>query len=211
MDKDGFRKYLTDRDQPIPEEQIVANMKMAERFEEFLKQFDKTLETAGSEEFEKFSAILIKEGNNTYLDYAGISRYAYFIQNMDLYLPILGIFDGGEVMNVLRERLGEHVGEEIREKILPEKDLPPLGMHDTEKMKVTREVLKRMTKTLSPDECKKVLADVAHGLPRDFRKGERDKYLEAGSIHWRWSRSTIGWCRGFTGSFSCWCWLRWCD
>ena len=182
MDKEGFRKYLTDREQPVPEEQIIANMVMVERFEEFLKQFDKTLKTAGMDEFEKFSAILIKEGANTYLDYAGISRYAFFIQNMDLYLPVLGIFDGGEVMNVLRERLGEHVGEELREKILPEMDLPPLGMPDREKILVTREIVKRMQKDLDPVTCKTILADVAHGLPRDFRKGEREKYLEAGSI-----------------------------
>ena len=182
MDKDGFRKYLTNRDQPVPEEQIITNTAMVERLEEFLKQFGKTLETAGENEFEKFSAILIKEGANTYLDYAGISRYAFFIQNMNLYLPVLGIFDGGEVMNVLRERLGEHAGEEVRDKILPEKNLPPLGMPDKEKILVTREIVKKMQQTLSPADCKKILADVAHGLPRDFRKGEREKYLEAGSI-----------------------------
>jgi len=182
MDKEGFRHYLIDREQPVPEEQIVANTKMVERFEDFLKQFDKTLETAGEEEFEKFSAILIEEGANTYLDYAGISRYAFFIKNMNLYLPVLGIFDGGEVMNVLRERLGEHAGEEIREQILPEKDLPPLGMPNVEKMRVTKEIVKRMEKSLDPETCKKILADVAHGLPRDFRKGEREKYLDAGSI-----------------------------
>ena len=182
MDKEGFRHYLTDREQPVPEEQIVANMEMVERFEGFLKQFDKTLETAGEEEFEKFSAILIEEGANTYLDYAGISRYAFFIQNMNLYLPVLGIFDGGEVMNVLRERLGEHAGQEIQEKILPEEDLPPLGMPNIEKMKVTKEIVKHMEELLDPETCKKILADVAHGLPRDFRKGEREKYLEAGSV-----------------------------
>jgi len=182
MDKEGFRKYLTDREEPIPEEQIVKNMKMVERFEEFLKQFDKTLETAAEEEFSQFSQILIKEGTNTYLDYAGISRYAFFIQNIELYLPILAIFDGGEVMNILHERLGEHAGEDKRDKILPKDDLPPLGMPDTEKMKVTREVLKRMEKILDPSDCKMILADVAHGLPRDFRKGEREKFLKAGTI-----------------------------
>ncbi|MGY5880996.1 MAG: hypothetical protein RTV31_12140 [Candidatus Thorarchaeota archaeon] len=182
MDKEGFRKYLTDREQPVPEEQIVANTEMVERFEEFLKPLGKTLETAGEEEFDKFSAILVKEGTNTYLDYAGISRYAFFVKNMNLYLPVLGIFDGGEVMNVLRERLGEHAGEEIRDKILPEKDLPPLGMPDREKILVTREIVKKMQKVLSPADCKKILADVAHGLPRDFRKGEREKYLEASNI-----------------------------
>ena len=144
MDKKGFRKYLTDREQPVPEEQIIANTEMVERFEEFLKQFGKTLETAGADEFEKFSAMLIKEGANTYLDYAAISRYAFFVKNMDLYLPVLGIFDGGEVMNVLRERLGEHAGEELRDEILPEKDLPPLGMPDREKILVTREIVKKM-------------------------------------------------------------------
>jgi hypothetical protein len=182
MDKEGFRKYLTDREEPIPEEQIVENTKMVERFEKFLKPLGKTLETAAETEFSEFSKVLIEEGSNTYLDYAALSRYAYFIKNMDLYLPILAIFDGGEVMNVLHERLGEHVGDKKRDKILPKENLPPLGMPDIGKMKVTREVLDRMQNVLNPSECKKILADVAHGLPRDFRKGERDKYLKAGSI-----------------------------
>jgi hypothetical protein len=182
MDKNGFRKYLTERAQPIPEEEIIENMKMVEKFEEFLRQFGKTLETATVEEFTRFSKVLIEEGSNTYLDYAAISRYAYFVKNMDLYLPVLAIFDGGEVMNVLHERLGEHVGDEKRDEILPKENLPPLGMPDNEKMKVTREVLERMEKVLNPSDCKKILADVAHGLPRDFRKGEREKFLKAGNI-----------------------------
>ncbi|MFX1559026.1 MAG: hypothetical protein ACFFBL_00385, partial [Promethearchaeota archaeon] len=53
---------------------------------------------------------------------------------------------------------------------------------DTEKMKVTQEVLERMEKVLDPSECKRILADVAHGLPRDFRKGEREKFLKAGTV-----------------------------
>jgi len=182
MNKEGFRKYLTDREQPIPEDEIIENTKMVERFEEFLKPFGKTLETVAEEEFTRFSKILIEEGSNTYLNYAALSRYAYFIKNMDLYLPVLAIFDGGEVMNVLHERLGEHVGDEKRDEILPKENLPPLGMPDAEKMKVTREVVERMKKILDPSDCKKILADVAHGLPRDFRKGEREKFLKAGGI-----------------------------
>ena len=182
MDEKGFRKYLTDRDQPVPEEEIVENIKMVGRFEEFLKQSEKTLKTASDEEFTRFSKILIEEESNTYLNYAALSRYAFFIKNMDLFLLVLAIFDGGEVMNVLHERLGEHVGDEKRDEILSEKDLPPLGIPDTEKMKVTRGVLEKMEKVLDPSDCKKILADVAHGLPRDFRKGEREKFLKAGSI-----------------------------
>ena len=182
MDKEGFRVYLTDREQPVPEEEVVENIKMVEKFEEFLEPLGKTLETAAADEFLKFSKILIEEKANTYSNFAALSRYAYFVKNMDLFLPVLGVFDGGEVMNVLRERLGEHVGEDKRDEILPESGLPPLGLPDTEKIEVTREILKRMEKVLSPDDCKKILADVAHGLPRDFRKGEREKYLNAGDI-----------------------------
>ena len=105
MDKDGFRKYLTDRDQPVPEDEIIENIKMVERFEEFLNQSGKTLESAADEEFTRFSKILIEEGANTYLNFAALSRYAFFIENMELFLPVLAIFDGGEVMNVLHERL----------------------------------------------------------------------------------------------------------
>ncbi|MFW9964511.1 MAG: hypothetical protein ACFFCX_13150 [Candidatus Sifarchaeia archaeon] len=182
MDKEGFRKYLTDRDHPIPEEEIVESIKMVERFEEFLTQFGKTLDNASEKEFTKFSKILIDEKSNTYLNYAALSRYAYYIKNMNLFLPVLAILDGGEVMNVLHERLGEYIGEKKRDEILSENDLPPLGMPDTEKMKVTREVVERMENILDPSDCKRILADVAHGLPRDFRKGEREKFLKAGSI-----------------------------
>jgi hypothetical protein len=183
MDKEGFRKYLTDRDQPVPEEEIIENTKMVERFEEFLEQFGKTLETASDDEFTRFSKVLIEEGSNTYLNYAALSRYAFFIKNMELFLPVLAIFDGGEVMNVLHERLDEHVGEEKRDEVLSKEDLPPLGMPDTEKTRVTKRVLERMEKVLDPSECKKILADVAHGLPRDFRKGEREKFLKAGNVN----------------------------
>ncbi len=182
MDKEGFHKYLTDRDQPIPEDEVIENTKMVEKFEQFLNQIGKTLETATGEEFEQFSKILIEEGMNTYSNFAAISRYAFFVKNMGLFLPVLGVFDGSEVMNVLHERLGEHAGEEIRDAILSKDDLPPLGLPDTEKIMVTREIVKRMKKNLNPAVCKKILADVAHGLPRDFRKGEREKFLEAGSI-----------------------------
>ena len=85
MDKEGFRKYLTDREQPVPEEEVIENTKMVEKFEEFLKQFEKTLNTATEVEFNKFSKVLIEEGSNTYLNYAALSRYAYFVKNMDLF------------------------------------------------------------------------------------------------------------------------------
>jgi hypothetical protein len=182
VDKEGYRKYLTNRDQPIPEEEIVETTKMVEKFEEFLKQFDKTLETTSASEVQKFSKFLIKEGINTYTNYVALSRYGYFIKNMDLYLAVLELIDGAEVMNVLYERLGENVDDEKRDKILPKENLPPLGLPSSEKVGVTREIMEKMEKFLESEICKKTLATVAHGLPRDFRKGEREIYLDSKDI-----------------------------
>jgi hypothetical protein len=182
VDKEGYRKYLTDREHPIPEPEIVEATKTVERFEAYLKEVGKTLETATGREVNEFSKLLIDENLNTYTNYVALSRYGQFIKNMDLYLAVLELLDGAEVMNVLNERLREHVGEKKRDEILPTNKLPPLGLPPKEKVEVTREILKRMTKALSPEDCKKVLLDVAHGLPRDFRKEEREKYLKAGTI-----------------------------
>ena len=182
MDKEGYQKYLTDREHPIPEEEIVETTRIVEKFEKYLKQYGKTLETASSTETNKFVKLLIDEDLNTYTNLVALSRYGYFIKNMDLYLAVLELIDGAEVMNVLNQRLREHVDVVKRDKILPNKDLPPFGLSSSEKINATRQVMEKMKKVLTPEECKKVLADVAHGLPRDFRKGEREKFLKAGSI-----------------------------
>lgn len=182
MDKEGYRGYLTDRDQPIPEEEIVEAIKMVEKFEEFLKQFDKTLETASSTEAHKFSKVLIEEGHNSWTNYAALTRYGYFIKNMDLYLAVFELLDGAEVMDVLYDRLGEYVGDEKRDEILSKEDLPPFGIPSSEKVDVTRDVMGKMEELLDSETCKKTLAAVAHGLPKDFRKGEREKYLDSDDI-----------------------------
>jgi hypothetical protein len=182
MDKEGYRKYLTDRAQPIPEDEIIETTMMVEKFEKYLKQLGKTFDTASATEVNKFAKLLIKENLNTYTSLVALSRYGYFIKNMNLYLAVLELIDGAEVMNVLNERLGEHVGEEKRDKILPAENLPPLGLPSIEKIDVTHQVLEKMNKVLTPEECKQVLTDVSHGLPRDFRKGEREKFLKAENI-----------------------------
>jgi hypothetical protein len=182
LDKEGYRRYLTDRDQPIPEEEIVESTKMVEKFEAFLKQFDKTLETASSTEAHKFSKVLIEEGVNSWTSYTALTRYGYFIKNMDLYLAVFELLDGAEVMDVLYDRLGEYVGDDIRDEILSKETLPPFGLPSSEKVDVTRDVMAKMEKLLDPETYKKTLAAVAHGLPKDFRKGEREKYLNSEDI-----------------------------
>ena len=181
MDREGYRKYLTDREQPLPEEKIGQAIQMVERFEEFIRMSKKTLETATAAEVSMFSKILIEEKLNTYDNYVALSRYGYFLGNMDLYLAVLELLDGAEVMDVLRERLGEAVGEAKRDEVF-EGIEAPLGMPSTEKPKVTRAVLNRMKKLVDPEDCRKALVGTAHGIPKEWYKQEREKFLAAKDI-----------------------------
>lgn len=181
MDKEGYRTYLTDREEPIPEEKIVPAISMVERFEEFVEKAGRILESATSMDVKNFSKILIEEEVNTYDNYLALSRYGYFIQNLDLYLAVLELLDGAEVLDVLRERIGEVAGKEKSDEIFKDID-NPLGLPSTEKPKVTKAVLDRMEKLLVPEDCRKALVGTAHGIPKEWYKQEQEKFLKAKDI-----------------------------
>ncbi len=182
MDVDGFREYLVKRE--IPEDKIVESITLIERFESVLNGDDSlsNLEAASLNEVTKFVAILIEEEANTYDNLAILARYGYSMNNMNLYLAVLELFDGAEVAGVLHQKLSDAVGEAKRDEIFEGIVLPPLGTPSSEKPKFTKAIMDRMETMVDPDTCQKVLSDVAHGLPRDYWKDEREKYLEAGSI-----------------------------
>ena len=182
MDVDGFREYLVKRE--VPEDKVIEAIALIERFESVLDSDDKLkgLEAASLNEVTMFVSILIEEGMNSYDNLATLAGYGYSINNMELYLAVLELFDGAEVADVLHEKLGDAVGENKRNEIFEGIDLPPLGTPSSEKPKFTKAIMDRMETMVDPETCQKVLSDVAHGLPKDYWKAERDKYLEAGNI-----------------------------
>ena len=110
MDKDGFRKHLQERE--IPEEKIKKSVLAVEEFETALKTFDKsaTLETATSEDMRRFSKRMIDEGQNTYDNYVALARYGYFIINNEIYVAVMELLDGSNVLDIFYEKLGNWVG-----------------------------------------------------------------------------------------------------
>jgi len=182
MDEDGFREYLVKRE--VPEEKIVESITLIERFESVIDSDDTLngLDSASLNEVTKFVSILIEEKTNTYDNLAALARYGYCMNNMDLYLAVLELFDGAEVPKVLHEKLGDAVGENKRNDVFEGIDLPPLGTPSSEKPKFTKAIMDKMEAVVDPETCQKVLSDVAHGLPDDYWKAEREKYLEAGNI-----------------------------
>ena len=140
MDKDGFQKFL--EKQKVPEEKIADACKIVDVFERFLNSTDLT--TATSEDAEKFTQRMVKDGTNTYDNFVALLRYGYFIENNDLYISFLEPIDGGNVIEVLREKLGEEVGEDLRDEVFKDIQLPPLGTSSIEKPKIAQAVMEQM-------------------------------------------------------------------
>ncbi|MFW9799793.1 MAG: hypothetical protein ACFFD9_05120, partial [Candidatus Thorarchaeota archaeon] len=182
MDREGFRGFLKEKN--LSADEIELSISIVERFEEFLGEQDppNTLEYSGSNDAAEFTRLLIDEGINSYRNFVALARYGFFVENSDFYLAFLELIDGGNVIDVLREKLGKTVGEEKRDEVFRGIDMPPLGMPSTQKPTVTKAVMDRMESKIDPETCKRVLSDVAHGIPRNHYKEERERFLKVKNI-----------------------------
>ncbi len=179
MDKDGFQKFL--EKQKVPEEKIGEAFKIVEGCERFLDGRDLTAATSG--DAKNFIQKMLEDGTNTYDNFVTLLRYGYFIENNDLYISFLEPIDGGNVIEVLREKLGEEAGEDLRDEVFKDIQLPPLGMSATEKPKVAQAVMQQMEGKVDQETCKKVLTEVAHGLSTEYYdSGQREKLRDAKDI-----------------------------
>ena len=182
LDREGFREFLKER--KGSEDQTMQSISIVERFEDFLKDLDqlKTLESATSEEVAKFSTVLIKEGTNTYDNFVALTRYGLFVKNDDIYVSFLGLIDGGDVIDVLYEKLGDIAGEEKRDEVFNGIELPPLGLPPSQKPKITQTVVDMLEAVVDAETCKKVLSEVAHGIPKEYHLEKRNEYLKVKNI-----------------------------
>lgn len=162
----------------------MLSISIVEKFENFLKGLDepKMLESATSEEVAKFSTVLIKEEANTYDNFVALTRYGLFVKNNDIYVSFFGLIDGGDVIDVLYEKLGEIAGEEKRDAVFNEIELPPLGLPPSQKPKITQAVVNNLEATVDAETCREVLSEVAHGIPKEYHFEKRNEYLKARDI-----------------------------
>jgi hypothetical protein len=86
------------------------------------------------------------------------------VKNNDIYVSFLGLIDGGDVIDVLYEKLGEIAGEEKRNEVFNEIELPPLGLPPSQKSKITQAVVDNLEAVVDAETCKIVLSEVAHGI-----------------------------------------------
>ena len=100
MDIKGFKAYL--------QEKTVDTKKISDAItiiEEYSKFISKSIDETTYDDFQDFSAYLIKNNKNTWDNYISIQRYGYYKGNNLLIIASMEVIDGGEVMVNFSQRL----------------------------------------------------------------------------------------------------------
>ncbi|MGB2983205.1 MAG: hypothetical protein WBC63_05005, partial [Candidatus Bipolaricaulia bacterium] len=177
MDRDGFTAYLKERD--LSAEQIEASVSIAEELEAFLRVEGRE---ASAEDVNGFSAVMIDRGKNTWDNYVALIRYGRFVKNDAVHIGALELIDGAEALENLHTKLGEEIGEEARDAIFENVELPPLGTPNVDKPALTEIVMKRLEASVDAETCKRVIGSGLRYLEDDWFLDGKKKCEEAGGI-----------------------------
>ena len=175
MDKKGFHEFLETRE--LSESEIEESISLAERFENFLKASKPT-----KEDVKTFSVFLIEEGINTQANFYALARYGRFLGNNEVYVAVVDLLDGAEAMDSLYEKAGQVLGEQKRDKVFEGVKLPPLGLPNDEKVKVTQVVMERLESLAAPQECDEILSDSLRHLEDAWFRDEKQLYLDCQNL-----------------------------
>jgi hypothetical protein len=182
MDKQGFREFLTTR--KLDERQMLGHLAIVERFEQVLGALTPplTLQTASAESAQEFVNRLITEGANSEENLFALARYGRFCNNNTLYVAILELLDGGEAFAGMYRKVGEVVGEKLRDEIFDGIALPQLGVPSWEKSGLTRQVMQRLERLVDFETYSRIFSDSFRDLPDEHYLADRERYQEIGDF-----------------------------
>lgn len=173
MDKKGFHEFLETR--KLSENEIESSISLAERFEGFFKAAGRSRPTA--EDVRAFASLLIEEGINTQANFYALARYGRFLQNNEVYVAVVDLLDGAEAMDNLYHKAAKVLGEQKRGEIFADIALPPLGLPNDEKVKITQVAMERLESVANSQECQGILSDSLRHLEDEWFHEEKQLYL----------------------------------
>lgn len=178
MDEKGFREYLGKRN--LPEEQVDQHIAFVSLMEKRLMARNPswTFDDLDRSSTQDLVNELINSGENDIPNLLALARYAWLIQNVDMYVKLFQMLDGYEVMDNLYARLGDEVGEDLRDRIFDSMPLPPLGLSRQEKSRFNCKIMGRMDEVFGETATRDLLQDSLRDLPDSSYQSAYDDYHE---------------------------------
>ncbi len=179
-DIDRFKQRLFEKENPP--DKVEDSVTLLTDYYEFLQKSNKNLENANSEDFYKFSEILIEQGRNTGFSYEVFIIFGQFINNHALIKLGREVFDGSEVMANLSKRLIEEYGQDFRDEIFQDIAVPPLGIDPKDKPEYTKKLISRFQDKVGEQICEEFLAKGLRDPYYEWRKPDRERFLKSKNI-----------------------------
>ncbi len=178
MREKAFRDYLIGRgfEKDVVESQIDAVQKIENQLKNQTPGWllEDLNHTAGQELVDG----MIDRGENTMENLLALVRYAKVIDNRELFVTIFQMLDGYEVMDNLYQKLGDVVGEDLRDCIFEDLPLPPLGLSKHEKSQYTSQIMSRMEEVFGTSTTRDLLKDSLRDLPDEYYPEEKHDFYE---------------------------------
>lgn len=182
MDEEGFRNYCLEI--KLSGKTIQAHLKIVKEFETFLRTNcqDRNVTNATSANLYAFVKHLMKENRNTWDNLLPLVRYARFINNKRIIVPLLELLDGSDVLENLSTTIKLTSGNTKHDAVFEGIKLPPLGTLPKDRPKITKKFMENLEAELGISKCRKILSSGPHASPKEQYLPEQKKFLESNGI-----------------------------
>lgn len=168
MDQKAFHDYLLSLG--VGEDVIDDKINFISELEVHLKRQVPawTLEDVNCASAQSIVDSMIDRSENSLENLQTLLMYSKMIGNKDLFVLIFQHLDGYEAFDNLFKKLGNVVGEDLRDIIFEEMPLPPLGLSSKEKSLYTYRAMNRLEEIFETETVRDLLKDSLRDLPESM-------------------------------------------
>jgi len=179
MNETDYQEFLVKK--KVDKDIIQNYLSSIRDYERYLNKLSLKLEKAEPNKIVEYTEYLISLDKDSVINFlSAIMNYANFTKNYDYIMEVIDIVESYNAMDTLYSRVAEYHGEQIRDEIFKDLEIPPLGIHPEKKPDFTKKILKRIEEKLGEKNLIKLLSPCLHGRPPDDIDGDRKALKELG-------------------------------
>lgn len=179
MNERNFQRFLEENEFDIV---LIENFLSKLRdYENYLKNENLSLDTVNPNKLVEYTEYLVSTNKNSVLDFLrAILNFANYSKKWDFITETIDIVESYNAMDTLFDRIAEIHGEQIRNGIFKDLNIPPLGVHPEKKPEFTKTIMKRITNELGQEPLIELLSPCLHGRPPDDIEGDKKLLAKLG-------------------------------
>ena len=179
MNEQNFQIFLEEND---IDTNIIKNFLSKLRdYENYLKKENLSLDSVNPNKLVEYTEYLVSTNKDSVLDFLrAILSYANYSKKYEFITETIDIVESYNAMDTLFSRIAEIHGEQLRNEIFRDLNIPPLGVHPEKKPNFTKNIMERLEDKLGNENTIALLSPCLHGRPPEDIEGDKKNLAELG-------------------------------